>query len=161
MFPDNPQCLFGQHLLHDAAPETPVAIVESEKSALIMSMAMPDYLWMACGSLNNFNEHFLKPLRGRMIVGFPDVDIKRDKSTGESVSCALWRETAKQLRLQGWRIIIDDYLEKNVNASQRIDKIDVADIALDKAMKQQLKRLTRARANEMNETNKTNTTNFI
>ena len=143
MYPDNPQCLFGLHLLKDVAPDKPIAIVESEKSALIMSMVMPEYLWMACGSLNNFNEKFLEPLRGRLIIGFPDVDIKRDKATGESVSCAMWRETAKQLRLQGWRIIVDNHLEITVNTSQRIDKIDIADIALDKAMKQQLKRLSK------------------
>ncbi len=155
MYPDNPQCLFGLHLLKDADPDKPIAIVESEKSALIMSMVMPEYLWMACGSLNNFNEKFLEPLRGRMIFGFPDVDIKRDKGTGVSVSCALWRKTAKQLRLQGWRIIVDENLEKTVNASQRMAKIDIADITLEKAMKQQLKRLTRARADKTDKTDKT------
>lgn len=141
MYPGNPQCLFGLHLLADAHPDKPVAIVESEKSALIMSMAKPEYLWMACGSLNNFNENFLEPLRGRLIVGFPDVDIKLDKQTGVSVSCAMWRKTAKELRLKGWRIVINSKLEENVNTSQRMDKIDIADIALEKAIKKHVERL--------------------
>ena len=143
LYPDNPQCLFGQHLLKDADPDQPVAIVESEKSALIMSIAKPHYLWMACGSLNNFNQHFLEPLRGRMIVGYPDVDIKRDRDSGFSVSCALWQNTARQLRDKGWKITIDINLEQAVNSSQRIDKIDVADLTLDLAIKQHVKRLKR------------------
>lgn len=143
MYPDNPQCLFGLHLLQDADPDQPVAIVESEKSALIMSMVRPDFLWMACGSLNNFNQSFLEPLRERLIIGFPDVDIKRDKQSQVSTSCAMWQNVAKELRRQGWRIIIDTTLEKSVNTAQRMDKIDVADIALEKAMEQHLKRLKR------------------
>ena len=143
MYPSNPQCLFGQHLLADAHPEQPIAIVESEKSALIMSIVKPEFLWMACGSLNNFNEDFLKPLRHRLIVAFPDVDIKRDKQSGVSVSCAMWRKTAKQLRLKGWRIVVDDHLEKTVNTAQRMDKIDVADVALQQALNQHVERLKR------------------
>ena len=145
MYPDNPQCLFGLHLLADTSPDMPVAIVESEKSALIMSIVRPEFLWMACGSLNNFNEKFLEPLRHRMIIGFPDVDIKRDKQSGDSASCALWKKTAKQMRLKGWRIIIDSQLENTVNSAQRMEKIDIADIALDKAKEKLVARLTRTR----------------
>ena len=140
MYPGNPQCLFGLHLINDD-PDKPVAIVESEKSALIMSMARPEYLWMACGSLNNFNERFLEPLRERFIIGFPDLDNKCDKQSGQSVSCALWQQTAKQLRLKGWRIIIDTALEEKANTAQRLAKLDVADIALEQAKKELVQRL--------------------
>ncbi len=143
MYPGNPQCLFGLHNLKGADPKQPIAIVESEKSALIMSIVMPKYLWMACGSLNNFNEKMLKPLRDRKIVAFPDVDIKRDKASGFSVSLALWEKTVNQLRQQGWDITIDMELEKNVNSAQRMDKIDVADIALEQARKKHVERLKR------------------
>ena len=156
IYPGNPQCLFGLHLLTDAAPHQPVAIVESEKSALIMSLAKPDYLWMACGSLNNFNENFLKPLQGRKIVAFPDVDINREKGTTLSISCALWQKTANRLSNNGWHVIVDNTLEESVNTSQRMDKVDVADIAIANAMqKQHYKSLLRVRANETNQTNKT------
>lgn len=143
IYPGNPQCLFGLHLLADAHPDQPIAIVESEKSALIMSIVKPEFLWMACGSLNNFNETFLEPLRGRLIIGFPDVDIKRDKQSCVSVSCAMWRKTAKQLRLRGWRIIVDTALEETVNSAQRMEKIDIADVALDRAINQHVERLKR------------------
>ena len=143
MYPDNPQCLFGLHNLPKADPKMPIAIVESEKSALIMSIVMPEYLWMACGSMNNFNETFLSPLRGRTIVAFPDVDIKRDKKSALSESCALWEKTAQQLRQQDWDITVDKSLEKKVNTAQRMGKIDVADIALEKAMKEHRQHLKR------------------
>ena len=155
MYPGNPQCLFGLHLLTDADPDQPVAIVESEKSALIMSLVKPDYLWMACGSLNNFNENFLKPLQGRNIVAFPDVDINREKGTTLSISYALWQKTAKQLSRDGWHVIVDNTLEETVNTSQRMDKFDVADIAINNAIQQHYKSLLRVRANETNKTNKT------
>jgi len=142
-YPGNPQCLFGLHNLNGADPDKPIAIVESEKSALIMSMVKPEYLWMACGSLNNFNEKFLQPLRHRTIVGFPDVDIKRDRASGFSVSSAMWEKTASRLREQGWNITIDKSLENNASTSQRMGKNDIADLALEHAMKQHVKRLTR------------------
>lgn len=45
------QCLFGEHLLIDKLK--PVALVESEKSAVIASAYLPQFLWLAVGSLNN------------------------------------------------------------------------------------------------------------
>ena len=40
------QCLFGEHLL-SSDQQRPVALVESEKSALISSFYLPQYLWIA------------------------------------------------------------------------------------------------------------------
>ena len=42
------QCLFGEHLLAKY-PDKPVALVESEKTAVIMSRIYPDILWLATG----------------------------------------------------------------------------------------------------------------
>jgi hypothetical protein len=46
------QCLFGEHLLKDT--ETPVAIVESEKTAIIASCYYPEFIWLACGGSGEF-----------------------------------------------------------------------------------------------------------
>lgn len=48
------QCLFGEHLL-SLYPEKTVAIVESEKTSLIMSILQPEFLWIATGGSNNIN----------------------------------------------------------------------------------------------------------
>ena len=159
MYPDNPQCLFGQHLINDD-PEQPVAIVESEKSALIMSIAMPEYQWMACGSLNNFNERFLEPLRHRKVVAFPDLDSRRDKKSGLSVSTAAWLQEAQRLKAQGWNIRVDLWLEKNANTAQRLAKLDIADFALERVRQEHIERLKRPNSSvcKTNKTNKTNKT---
>ena len=48
------QCLFGEHLLD--GNNGPVAIVESEKTAIIASMFFQDAVWLATGGLNNLRE---------------------------------------------------------------------------------------------------------
>ena len=44
------QCFFGEHLLNEYKP---IAIVESEKTAIIASAYIPKFNWIAVGSLNN------------------------------------------------------------------------------------------------------------
>jgi hypothetical protein len=44
------QCLFGEHLLKNSS--SPVMLVESEKTAVVMSHFIPDYIWLATGGKN-------------------------------------------------------------------------------------------------------------
>ncbi|MDR0835283.1 MAG: DUF6371 domain-containing protein, partial [Tannerella sp.] len=64
------QCLFGEHLLHDNTKK--VAIVESEKTAIIASVYLPEFIWMACGGCGNLSLKLCEPLKGRNVVLFPD-----------------------------------------------------------------------------------------
>lgn len=66
------QCYFGEHLLNEDETK-PVAIVESEKTAVISSVYLPEFIWLACGSANNLNESKTKVLKGRNVVLFPDL----------------------------------------------------------------------------------------
>lgn len=83
-------CLFGLHMLQ-FYPNATVNIVESEKTAIIASIAYnnPHYsLWMATTGLNRLNKESLAPIikAGRSIVLWPDHDgIER------------WREAAKAI----------------------------------------------------------------
>tara|TARA_B100000780_G_C21122271_1_gene454701 strand:+ start:2060 stop:2968 length:909 start_codon:yes stop_codon:yes gene_type:complete len=43
------QCLFGLHLINEDYQKD-IAIVESEKTAIIMSIFLPDFIWLATGS---------------------------------------------------------------------------------------------------------------
>ena len=46
------QCLFGEHLLSETSiPASTVAIVESEKTALIAALFIPDFVWLATGGM--------------------------------------------------------------------------------------------------------------
>ncbi|MBP1839411.1 DUF6371 domain-containing protein [Formosa algae] len=75
------QCYFGEHLLVEDKNK-PVAIVESEKTAVISSIYLPEFIWLACGSVNNLNASKTKCLKGRSVILFPDLkcyDIWNDK----------------------------------------------------------------------------------
>lgn len=66
------QCFFGEHLL-PMRPDAPVAIVESEKTALLMSQIRPEYIWLATGgSCGLQNPEKTKVLEGRDVTLFPD-----------------------------------------------------------------------------------------
>lgn len=64
------QCFFGEHLLTDGCK---VAVVESEKTALLMSAIRGDYVWLAAGgSCNLQNPTKNKVLDGYDVTVFPD-----------------------------------------------------------------------------------------
>jgi hypothetical protein len=105
------QCLFGLHLLNDNVKQ--VAIVESEKTALIMSIEFPNYTWMSTGSLNGFKYEYLAPLIGRYIIAFPDKGCYNN-----------WKETAEILNEKGFHIEISKLLE-NKDFKDGWDLVDV------------------------------------
>ena len=92
------QCLFGLHLLNDNIKQ--VAIVESEKTAIIMSIEFPKYTWMSTGSLSGFKYEYLKPLKSKEIIAFPD------KGGYDN-----WKTTANNLNSKGFNIIVSEILE--------------------------------------------------
>jgi len=63
-------CLFGLHQLKSS--NKIIAICESEKTACIMSVFMPQYIWMACGGSDALNTEKLKHFNGRKVHLFPD-----------------------------------------------------------------------------------------
>ena len=66
------QPLYGEHLLK-ARPNAKVAIVESEKTAALMSAFYPNNIWLACGGSQGIkNDDKMKPLRGRRVILIPD-----------------------------------------------------------------------------------------
>ena len=109
------QCLFGEHLLK-AYPNKVVALVESEKSALIASSVYPDYVWLATGGKSQLSIDKLKVLKGRTIIMFPDVD-----------GFEYWANKAKELEAIGCKVIVSVLLEKNATDEDRVNKIDIAD----------------------------------
>ena len=53
-------------------------MVESEKTALIMSLFCPDRVWLATGGKQNFKESMLAPLVGLEVEVYPDADALTD-----------------------------------------------------------------------------------
>lgn len=67
------QCFFGEHLL-PMNRSNPIAIVESEKTAIVASYYLPEYVWLATGGKHGcFNVDALRVLRGRQATLFPDL----------------------------------------------------------------------------------------
>lgn len=94
------QCLFGLHLIN-ADLSKPIAIVESEKTAIIMSIEAPDFIWLATGSKGNLKEELLQPLKNRKIILHPDKGEFDD-----------WQKVVIQLKAKGYKIAISDLLEQ-------------------------------------------------
>ncbi|MFZ9296622.1 MAG: DUF6371 domain-containing protein, partial [Bacteroidia bacterium] len=65
---DHPK-LFGEHLLKDKTRT--VAIVESEKSAIICSLYKLDFIWLAVGSMGNLTASNLEAVKGRKVILYP------------------------------------------------------------------------------------------
>ncbi len=52
------QVFFGEHLIKEN-PDKPIALCESEKSAVLMSAYEPDYIWLGAGGANMLNNYRL------------------------------------------------------------------------------------------------------
>ena len=66
-----PKCFFGQHLLTQR-PAAPVAIVESEKTAIVMALLQPQFIWLATAGCGGLTAEKTACLRGRRVYLFPD-----------------------------------------------------------------------------------------
>jgi hypothetical protein len=97
------QCLFGLHLLSD----TPVCIVESEKTAVFCAALFPAYTWMSIGSKDAiFSDEKMSPLRNNKILLFPDIGAEQR-----------WTEQALSLRNRGYDATVSDFLSKTLLTS--------------------------------------------
>ncbi|MDB5159627.1 MAG: hypothetical protein JWR50_4334 [Mucilaginibacter sp.] len=110
------QCFFGEDLIYPGCKQI-VAIVESEKTAVIAAGFMPDYIWVAAGSLEGLTYEKCRVLHGMDVILFPDAD-----------AYPKWEAKAKQLRIKlpGTRFGIADYLA-DVPPEQRTPGMDIAD----------------------------------
>ena len=107
------QCLFGEHLLIDKTK--PVAIVESEKTAVIASVYLPQFIWVAVGSLTNLNAEKCSILKGRTVTLFPDLN-----------GFEKWSSKAKELsHLASFQV--SDLLERKATEEERKQGFDLAD----------------------------------
>ena len=71
--PRHKMCFFGGQLVNsDKYKDKPIAIVESEKTACLMSVFNPNYLWLACGGSNGLSSHKFNHIKFREIHLFPD-----------------------------------------------------------------------------------------
>lgn len=117
-------CLFGLHLVKDC-DLPPVAVVEAEKTAVILSAYYPQYVWLATGGLFEVQPEKFRPLKGRKVILFPDAD-------PEGKAYAYWYEAAQLVMAQPyWEdsppIRVSALLEQHATPEQKIRKIDLVE----------------------------------
>lgn len=108
------QCFFGEHLLK-LEPTKPVAIVESEKTAIIASVYFPQFIWLAAGSKEGLTQEKCKVLSGRNVILFPDLN-----------SFEQWTNKTKEISLP-IQFTVSDLLERKATIEEKKQGLDLAD----------------------------------
>ena len=113
------QCFFGEHLLQMNRGK-PVAIVESEKTALVAAYYLPEYVWLASGGKNGcFNTDALRVLKGCQVILYPDIG-----ATDQ------WQQKLSLLRNLCIEASIFNFLEEVATDNERTAGLDIADYLL-------------------------------
>lgn len=147
-------CLFGLHQFrNDNADDNNnkiIAIVESEKTAIICSELIPSLdwqtsiisfgsaqdrrqpdsinlpvIWLATGGSSNLTVQSLQPLKGRKVIIFPDTD---PQGTTYQEWLTIAKEASKQF---GHPITVSNLLELHATEDQKKHKIDIADFIIE------------------------------
>ena len=114
--PSNPRNLWSNSLWSEK-----IGVVESEKTALIMSLVCPDKVWLATGGKANFKESMLWPLLGHEVAVYPDADALHDWYTR---AVEMNRTLGTRLHIPTWYYNLMDHDEA------RREGWDLADILL-------------------------------
>ena len=138
-----PQCLFGLHLAsplrlprrgdsntarQDSPPweglgEASPCLVESEKTALIMSLVCPDKVWLATGGKSNFKASMLEALVGCEVAVYPDADALQDWYTR---AMEINRQIGTHLYIPTW------YYDLMNHPEARSSGLDLADMVCER-----------------------------
>ena len=111
------QCLFGEHLL--AGNSYPVAVVESEKTALIASLYYPQFIWLATGGLSNLTLQTCRPLKDRRVMLMPDLN-----------AYTAWQQKAATLTKIITKLQVSDFLQRHAPTEHQPLGYDLADYLL-------------------------------
>lgn len=115
------QCFYGEHLLKKY-PIAKVGIVESEKTAVIMSVIKPNIVWLSTGGRNGAKwteTSVYQVLKGRSVVLFPDL--------GEYEN---WSKQAQRMQSVELDITVSSLLERYASESEKKEGYDIADYAI-------------------------------
>ena len=113
------QCFFGEHLL-PYIRDKPVAIVESEKTAILATHYLPQYLWLATGGkCSCLNREAIQALRGREVLLVPDLNATDD-----------WRKKLTLFDDSGIKAKLFEQLEQMATDEQRKQGLDIADFLI-------------------------------
>ena len=112
-------CLFGLHLLAHA--ESPISIVESESSAIVLSTLFPETIWLAYATTSHLVPDLFAPLEGHIVTIYPNTD--------PTLSTYLFFQDLVTLTQEYYDIDIsvDSTLEDHATPTQKDRYIDLLD----------------------------------
>jgi len=120
------QCFFGEHLLK-IYPGKSVAIVESEKSAIIGSLIMSELIWLAAGNLNGLSIEKCQVLKGRDVMLYPDLGAFEKWSEKAQMLNSLSPSPCGEGSGVRYKISISTLLEEEATDTDRTNGLDIAD----------------------------------
>ena len=102
--------------------------MESEKTAIIASMFMPQFIWIATGGKDGmFGQTDYKVLKGHKVILFPDLGMLDN-----------WHQKSITLIRHGIDASVYDYLEQNATDEDKVAGLDIADFLLRQTPKQKV-----------------------
>jgi len=111
------QCLFGEHLIRSSHDH--ILVVESEKSAIICSIVLPEYVWVATGGKSSGVKDKLAVLKDyKKVTLIPDIDATES-----------WQQIINENK-EIEKFTINDYLDMVATEEQRNLQYDIADFLL-------------------------------
>ena len=113
------QCFFGEHLINQYKSK-PIAIVESEKSAIICSYFLPEYNWLSAGNINGLSIDKFNVLQGRKVILFPDLN----------KGFEIWQQKLIEFKHIA-EVSISDYLKRIATPEQNANGLDLADYLIE------------------------------
>lgn len=113
------QIFFGEHLL-PKNPNKPVAVVESEKTAIIASLCMSQFVWLATGSKQWLKAERLQRFDNRQIILYPDAD-----------GFDQWQAVAADAQRQGLPVKVSSLIENCATDRQKQNQYDLADYLIE------------------------------
>jgi len=113
------QCFFGEHLINDADS---IAIVESEKTAMIASIFFPKLTWIATGGKNGCKwteRDVCNVLKNKKVFLYPDLKCLQD-----------WTDKAAIIKAYGIDVHVSRWLEDHATNEDKDNGLDIADFLL-------------------------------
>ncbi|MBC9910570.1 DUF6371 domain-containing protein [Chitinophaga varians] len=111
-------CLYGEHLLTENTGK-PVAIVEAPATAIVASIYLPAFVWLAVGSLSYLTTERCQALAGRQVFLFPDL-------SADGRAFTLWNNKAQELASIA-SVVVSDLLERCATTTERAQGLDLRD----------------------------------
>lgn len=128
--------LFGWDLIKEDS-EKKICIVESEKTAVIMSIVLPEFIWIATGGKHNLQPYKFPYNNNRNWVVFPDLSDNKD-TEGKAIETTKEHWVNQMNKISQKLLMIIDFpqftpnsIPENILNEYSVKGYDVADFVID------------------------------